>query len=202
MTVERESIDFDVLFVGGGPASLAGAIKLMQLAKEKNLELEVALIENIQREDLNPLEVAEAYERLLRSDGVTQQDVAQRVRSGSLDLSAGSIETRGLIRISERGVSKSILMQLSKDEMQNLAATNHISIQTFTKNYVVFRSRNQGVCIFQATYLPTDQARPPDDGKLREIKPDLSWQTVGGQHILPKPGVWKYPPLPFNVIYS
>jgi hypothetical protein len=93
-------------------------------------------------------------------------------------------------------------MQLSKDEMQNLAATNHISIQTFTKNYVVFRSRNQGVCIFQATYLPTDQARPPDDGKLREIKPDLSWQTVGGQHILPKPGVWKYPPLPFNVIYS
>ena len=39
------AIDFDVLFVGGGPASLAGAIKLMQLAKEKNLELEVALIE-------------------------------------------------------------------------------------------------------------------------------------------------------------
>jgi electron-transferring-flavoprotein dehydrogenase len=35
----------DVLFVGGGPASLAGAIKLMQMAKEKNLELEVALIE-------------------------------------------------------------------------------------------------------------------------------------------------------------
>lgn len=115
---------------------------------------------------------------------------------------AGSSETRGLIRISERGVSKTILMQLSKDEMQNLAASNHISIQTFTKNYVVFRSRNQGVCIFQATYLPTDQARSPDDGKLREIKPDLSWQTVGGQHILPKPGVWKYPPLPFNVIYS
>jgi electron-transferring-flavoprotein dehydrogenase len=45
MTVERESIDFDVLFVGGGPASLAGAIKLMQLAREKNLNLEVALIE-------------------------------------------------------------------------------------------------------------------------------------------------------------
>ena len=45
MTQERESIDFDVLFVGGGPASLAGAIRLMQLAKEKNLNLEVALVE-------------------------------------------------------------------------------------------------------------------------------------------------------------
>ncbi|MBT8358141.1 MAG: NAD(P)/FAD-dependent oxidoreductase, partial [Deltaproteobacteria bacterium] len=45
MSAEREAIDFDVLFVGGGPASLAGAIKLMHLAKEKNLSLEVALIE-------------------------------------------------------------------------------------------------------------------------------------------------------------
>ena len=45
MSVERESIEFDVLFVGGGPACLAGAIRLMQLAKEKNMRLEVALIE-------------------------------------------------------------------------------------------------------------------------------------------------------------
>ena len=45
MDIEREKIDFDVLFVGGGPASLAGAIRLMQLAKEKNMALEVALIE-------------------------------------------------------------------------------------------------------------------------------------------------------------
>jgi electron-transferring-flavoprotein dehydrogenase len=41
----REQIEFDVLFVGGGPANLAGAIHLMKLAKEKGLELEVALIE-------------------------------------------------------------------------------------------------------------------------------------------------------------
>jgi len=45
MDIEREKIEFDVLFVGGGPANLAGAIRLMQLAKEKNMTLEVALIE-------------------------------------------------------------------------------------------------------------------------------------------------------------
>jgi electron-transferring-flavoprotein dehydrogenase len=45
MNTERETIDFDVLFVGGGPASLAGAISLMQQAQAKGIELEVALIE-------------------------------------------------------------------------------------------------------------------------------------------------------------
>ena len=30
---EHERIDFDVLFVGAGPANLAGAIHLMQMAK-------------------------------------------------------------------------------------------------------------------------------------------------------------------------
>ena len=45
MNTENESIEFDVLFVGAGPANLAGAIRLMQAAKDKGLELEVALIE-------------------------------------------------------------------------------------------------------------------------------------------------------------
>lgn len=45
MNIEHETIEFDVLFVGGGPAGLAGAIRLSQLAREKNMELEVALIE-------------------------------------------------------------------------------------------------------------------------------------------------------------
>ena len=41
--------------------------------------LEVALIENIQREDLNPLEEAEAYQRLSKEFNLTQQQVAEKV---------------------------------------------------------------------------------------------------------------------------
>ncbi|MGI6603766.1 MAG: ParB/RepB/Spo0J family partition protein [Firmicutes bacterium] len=40
---------------------------------------EVALIENIQREDLNPLEEAAAYERLSQEFGLTQEELARRV---------------------------------------------------------------------------------------------------------------------------
>lgn len=41
--------------------------------------LELALVENVQREDLNPLEEAAAYQRLMQDFGLTQQDVARRV---------------------------------------------------------------------------------------------------------------------------
>ncbi|MBL0731247.1 MAG: NAD(P)/FAD-dependent oxidoreductase, partial [Desulfosarcina sp.] len=45
MTDSREEMEFDVLFVGAGPANLAGAIHLMNIARAKGLELEVCIIE-------------------------------------------------------------------------------------------------------------------------------------------------------------
>jgi ParB family transcriptional regulator, chromosome partitioning protein len=41
--------------------------------------LEIALIENLQRQDLNPLEEAQAYEKLIVDFGLTQEEVARRV---------------------------------------------------------------------------------------------------------------------------
>ncbi|HSA77688.1 MAG TPA: ParB/RepB/Spo0J family partition protein [Nitrospirota bacterium] len=60
---------------------LAGLKTIPALVKEatKREFLEMALIENIQREDLNPLEAAEAYKRLQDEFKLTQEDLAKRV---------------------------------------------------------------------------------------------------------------------------
>ena len=114
----------------------------------------------------------------------------------------GSSESRALIRISERGESKAVLIKRPLKELEEIAGSRGISLRAFKKNYVVAQEKSCGVCIFQASYALTYHAREPEDGKLREIKPDLHWLTVGEQHILPKPGVSKYPPIPLNVIYT
>lgn len=41
--------------------------------------MEVALIENLQREDLNPIEEAEGYQRLMQTFGLKQEEVAERI---------------------------------------------------------------------------------------------------------------------------
>lgn len=46
---------------------------------EEKQKLELALIENVQRQDLNPLEKAKGYEKLVKDFGLTQKEVSERV---------------------------------------------------------------------------------------------------------------------------
>lgn len=50
----------------------------IRLVNDQEL-LEMALVENIQREDLDPIEVAITYQRLLEEIGLTQENLSQRV---------------------------------------------------------------------------------------------------------------------------
>ena len=62
-------------------AKLAGLAKVPVIIREATPQemLELALVENIQRADLNPLEQATAYRHLMDDFGLTQEQAAQRV---------------------------------------------------------------------------------------------------------------------------
>lgn len=62
-------------------ASLAGLKKIPAMVRNVASKdaLEIALIENIQREDLNPIETAEAFDRLMKDFSMTQEELSDRV---------------------------------------------------------------------------------------------------------------------------
>jgi len=62
-------------------AKLAGLTKIPAIVRDAtdSQSLEMALVENLLREDLNPMEEAEAYQRLIAEYSWTQEELAQRV---------------------------------------------------------------------------------------------------------------------------
>jgi ParB family chromosome partitioning protein len=63
-------------------AQIAGLNLIQAVVLEVESEaqlLELALVENLQREDLNPLELANGYKRLIDECGLTQEEVAKKV---------------------------------------------------------------------------------------------------------------------------
>jgi ParB family chromosome partitioning protein len=59
-------------------AGMHEALVVVKDVSAKNA-FELALIENVQREDLNPIELAEAYDRLVREHAYTQEALAERL---------------------------------------------------------------------------------------------------------------------------
>jgi len=77
----------------GNQLELIAGERRLEAAKEAGLQrvpvvvreasdremLELALVENLQREDINPIDAAQAYQRLIEEFGLTQEQVAERV---------------------------------------------------------------------------------------------------------------------------
>ena len=61
-------------------SKMAGKTTIPAIIRELTDEemMEIALIENIQREDLNPIEVCEAFEKIIETTGITQEEAAKR----------------------------------------------------------------------------------------------------------------------------
>ena len=82
-------------------ARIAGLTEIPAIIKEYTpVEvIEIALIENIQREDLNPIEEAQAFQRLIQEFGLKQDEAAEKVAKSRTAIT----NSLRLLKLDERG---------------------------------------------------------------------------------------------------
>lgn len=68
-------------------AKMAGLTELKAILFKGEEDYQISLIENLQREDLNPIEVAEAYTELIKRFSYTQQELSEKVGKSRSEIS-------------------------------------------------------------------------------------------------------------------
>ena len=108
-------------------AKIAGLTEVPVVIKDytKQQIIEIALIENIQREDLNPIEEAKAYQQLIEEYNLKQDEVAERV-SKSRTTITNSIR---LLKLNEMVQDMLIEECISSGHARALLGLNDTSMQ-------------------------------------------------------------------------
>jgi ParB family chromosome partitioning protein len=115
--------------------------------------LEMALIENIQREDLNPLEEARAYRRLVEEFQLTQEDIAARVGKDRSTIA----NTMRLLQLPPELQSQIERGALSAGHARALAAAPSAAMKIQWAQEVIA----QGLTVRQTEHLVKRRVRPP-----------------------------------------
>lgn len=115
-------------------AKMVGLERIPAIIRKVDLgrtNLELALIENIQRSDLNPLETARAYSRLQDEFGLTQREVAVKVGK-SREAVANTLRLLNLPTHIQEALSKNIINESQARAL--LAITNQVEQEKAFQN--------------------------------------------------------------------
>ena len=128
---------------------------------DDKLAMELALVENLQREDLNPIEEAAGYQKLMDEYGLTQEEVAGRVQksrptvANALRLLGLTEEVRKLVEVSALSAGHArALLALKDPELQEKAAAEVVSRQLSVR-------QTEALC---ASLLRQQQEKPEKTG--------------------------------------
>lgn len=115
-------------------AQLAGLKEVPVVIKDYDDQqiVEIALIENIQREDLNPIEEAHAYERLIQEFNLTQDEVAERVSKSRTTVT----NALRLLKLTEKVQQMLIDDMLSTGHVRALITITEPQLQYETAMYI------------------------------------------------------------------
>jgi ParB family chromosome partitioning protein len=111
-------------------AKLAGIKEIPVVIKDYSDQevMEIALIENIQREDLNPIEEARAYQRLIKDYRLKQDEVAEKVSKSR----AAITNSLRLLKLDKR-----VQEMVMEGRLSNGHARTIISIEDGDKQYAL-----------------------------------------------------------------
>ena len=150
-------------------AKLAGITRVPVVVKEVPDEslLEIALIENIQRENLNPIEEAQAYKKLIETVGLTQEALGSRVGRDRTYIT----NYLRLLRLPDDLQQLVKEGRLSTGHARTLLALNHVDLQRRVARKVI-----DGALSVRATEQLVQKAseeKPPRRSAPGPIDPNL-----------------------------
>jgi len=138
--------------------------------------LEIAIIENVQRTDLNPLEEAQGYQALMDRFGRTQQDVADQVGksrphiANTLRLLALPAEIQDMVRDGRlsAGHARAILTAPDPMQLARLAVANALSVREIEKMAANAKTERDGARV--------SADKPDKDADTRQLEHQIAQQ--------------------------
>jgi ParB family chromosome partitioning protein len=164
-------------------AQAAGLHEVPVILKEvsEQASLELAIIENIQRADLNPMEEAEAYDRLMTDYDLTQQQVSEKVGkeratvANSLRFLALPAEAKALLRKGQISAGHAkIILSVPGTEQQiqltKMIVSDKLSVRSAEQSALKLRSGTVTTTPLQKNSLNLDVSRRLVDGLSAELQ--------------------------------
>ncbi|MDH4218456.1 MAG: ParB/RepB/Spo0J family partition protein [Candidatus Aminicenantes bacterium] len=128
-------------------------------------QIEASLVENLQRKDLNPIEIAFAYQKLIHELKYSQEDVAEKVGKDRASV-ANYIRLLKLPQEIQRMVAEG---KLSMGHARALITLENPDQQVFISRLIV----EKNLSVRDVEKMMTEKRRAPAHRKPQELDPDL-----------------------------
>lgn len=149
-------------------AKLAGLQEVPVLIREYDRQrtMEIALIENVQRADLNPIEEAQAYQRLIQEFGLTQEEIASRVSKNRATIT----NSMRLLKLDPRVQQMLIEGQISSGHARALLGLENQESQYQAAGKII----QENLSVRDVEKLVKLMNRPEKEKPEREKGPDIN----------------------------
>jgi len=147
-------------------AQLAGLDKVPVIVKDMTDEvaMAVALIENIQRQDLNPIEEAAALARLVEEFGLTQQEVAEK-------LGKSRTTVTNLLRILNLNPEVRLMLEQGKLELGHAKVL--LALEGQNQTQVARLASLKGLTVRETEALVKKALNPSQKSKTASLDPNV-----------------------------